>query len=121
MTAVAGIGINISLSKEEIPVELRDIMTSLAIEGFSAEKEVLMKKIVQSLDEYVYSQKQLYSLNEASLDEIRTLLRAFDRKVKYTLDGEIKEGYITDIQKNGAAVMKTDDGEEIIISYGEVN
>lgn len=121
MTAVAGIGINISLSKEEIPVELRDIMTSLAIENVSAEKEALMKQIVKNLDEYVYNQKQLYSLKDETLNKLRLLLRSFNRKVKYTLDGEVKEGFITDIQKNGAAVMKTDDGEEIIISYGEVN
>lgn len=120
MTAVAGIGINISLRKEEIPEELRDIMTALSIENISAQKEELMKQIVKNLDEYVYNQKQLYSLNEASLDEIRTLLRSFDRKVKYTLDGEIKEGYITDIQKNGAAVMTTDNNEKVIITYGEV-
>ena len=120
LTAVAGIGINISLSKEAIPDELKNIMTSLSIEGVSAEKEALMNTIVQNLDEYVYNEKQLYSINEASYDKIRCLLRSFDRKVKYTLDGEIKEGFITDIQKNGAAVMTTTDGEEIIITYGEV-
>ena len=113
MTAVAGIGINISLKKEDIPEELRNIMTALSLEGVSAEREELMKQIVKNLDEYIYSQNQLYSANEAVIDKIRSLLRQFDRKVKYTLDGEVKEGYITDIQKNGAAVMKTDSGEEI--------
>lgn len=120
LTAVVGIGINISLTKEEIPEELQNIMTSLAIENVSAEKEALMKQIVKNLDEYVYNQKQLYSLNDETLNKLRLLLRSFNRKVKYTLDGEVKEGFITDIQKNGAAVMKTDDGGEIIITYGEV-
>lgn len=120
LTAVAGIGINISLKKEEIPEELRNIMTSLSIEGFRAEKEVLMNKIVQNLDEYVYNQNQLYCVNEAVIDKIRYLLRSFDRKLKYNLNGEIKEGYITDIQKNGAAVMTTTDNKKIIITYGEV-
>ena len=80
-----------------------------------------MNKIVQNLDEYVYNQKQLYDINTDTYNKIRNLLRSFDRKVKYTLDGEVKEGFITDITQTGAAVMTTDNGEEIIISYGEVN
>ncbi len=120
MTAVAGIGINISLKKEDIPEELLDILTSLSIEKICADKQKLMEQIVKNLDEYVYNQKQLYSLNDVSLNKIRCLLRSFHRKVKYTLNGEVKTGVISDILKNGAAVMKTDDGEEIIITFGEV-
>ena len=120
LTAVAGIGVNISLEKEDIPEELKNIMTSLSIEGFQAEKEALMKRIVENLDKYVYTEKQLYNINTATYNKIRTLLRSFDKKVKYTLDGEVKEGFITDITPTGAAVMTTTDNEEIIITYGEV-
>lgn len=120
LCAVVGIGINASLKKEDIPDELKNILTSLSQEGFSVDKYRLIENITQNIDKAVYEQKELYETKEETLNEIRKLSFLSDKKVKYLVNGEEKQGIITDITDIGGAVMKTDNGEKIVITSGEI-
>lgn len=50
--AVAGIGINVAWSKDEVPEEIRERATSLAIEGAEVDRPTLLASVLDSLDRW---------------------------------------------------------------------
>lgn len=121
LTAVVGVGINTDAEKEEIPFELSDIMTSLAIHGvFVADKRNLVERIVSKADGYVYGNKELYSVKKETHEAIKKRSYSIGKKVKYTVGSEITEGTVTDILITGAAEITLSDGSKKEIFCGEI-
>lgn len=121
LTAVVGIGINLSITAEEIPAELSDKMTSLCIEGITLpDKKRLAEAVVQKTDSYVYSDLQLYEVSDEILTKLRSLSFSIGKKVKYMLENEVCEGIVTDITKTGAAEILFSDGSKKEIFCGEI-
>lgn len=121
VTAVVGIGINLTLKKEDIPTELINIMTSFCAEGLSVpDEKMLIKSITERLDKYIYEYKELYEVREETITAIRRLSYSIGKNVKYKLGDTVYEGLITNIMKTGAAQMTLPDGTVKEIFCGEI-
>ncbi len=121
LTAVVGIGINLSAEGDEIPRELRDIMTSFSAEGLSSpDKNELARAIGRRLDRLVYSEMELFSVGKETLEAIKARSFSIGKKVKYSVGEDTLEGVITDISQTGAAVIELPDGSKKEIFYGEI-
>ncbi len=121
LTAVAGIGINLSLSKNELPEELSDIVTSFAAEGIEIpDKRAVIRAVTEKLDRYVYEAYELFEAHNEVINEIRERSYSIGKKVKYTLGETVTEGIITDIKNTGAAEITLADGTVKEIFCGEI-
>lgn len=121
ITAVVGIGINLTLTGDNIPPELRDIMTSLAAEGIPVpDKKALITGITECLDEYVYENGELYTVSDSTREAIRKSSYSIGKRVKYTVGDTVTEGIITNILKTGAAEITLLDGTVREIFCGEI-
>ena len=121
LTAVVGIGINLDASADEIPPELRDIMTSFRAENKpTPDKRRLAKIISERLDGRVYCEKELFASREKTVEEIRRRSFSIGKRVKYNLGESVIEGEIADITPTGAAVLLLPDGSKKEIFYGEI-
>lgn len=121
ITAVAGVGINLSIKQEDIPRDLRDIMTSLAVGNIiPPQKDALVEKIVGKLDAYIYEHKELFSVREETLKAIKERSFSIGKNVKYILGNEVIEGVVTDIKVSGAAEILLPDSTKKEIFCGEI-
>ncbi len=121
LTAVVGIGINLSLKKEDIPPELSDILTSFSVEGLeSPDEKMLINSIARRLDEYIYDRNELSEVKEETLEALRNRSYSIGKTVKYTVGDTVLEGLITNIMKTGAAEMTLPDGTVKEIFCGEI-
>lgn len=121
LTAVVGIGINLSVKEEEIPCELKNIMTSFEAEGLTApERNTLIRRITERLDIFIYEKKLLSRENEEITGRIKERSFSIGKAVKYkTAEKEIC-GTVTDITPCGAAVLSLSDGTKKEIFCGEL-
>ncbi len=121
LTAVIGIGLNLSAEKDNIPAELSDIMTSFVIEGLTVPDEnKLIEKITRRLDGFVYDSGELFSVSEATLQALRQCSYSIGKKVKYTVGDSVFEGVITNILSTGAAELTLPDNTVKEIFCGEI-
>lgn len=69
--AVVGAGINLGVSAEDIPAELKDKMTSFAASGLPCpDRETLIKRTVEILDRYVYEKDLLNAVSDEILSAL---------------------------------------------------
>lgn len=121
ITAVVGIGINLCVSKDDIPLCLRDKMTSFSAEGESVpDKNKLTELITAKTDEYVYKNKELYKTNSDTMEKLRSRSFSVGKSVKYILGDSVLEGIVTDITNTGAAEILLPDGTKREIFCGEI-
>ena len=121
LTAIIGVGINTDAEKEEIPSELSDIMTSLALNDITSfDKRLLVERIVAKTDGFVYGNKELYEVKKETHEAIKNRSYSIGKKVKYTVGEKITEGVITDILITGAAEITLADGSKKEIFCGEI-
>ena len=119
LTAVVGIGIN--LTATDFPGEIRDIATSLALQGITPpEKTALIKKITEILDRLVYEEYSLYDVKDGITEKLRESSYSLGKAVSYSLGDEHVTGIVTDIRNTGAAVITLPDGTEKEIFCGEI-
>lgn len=119
-TAIVGMGLNLSATKDDLPPELQNKVTSFAIENCKIPNEiVLIKRITEKIDKYVYEKGELYEVGDATLASIRKRSDSIGRKIRYTDGDNIKEGIITSIGATGAVKIKTEDGSEKDIYSGK--
>ncbi|MBR3767698.1 MAG: biotin--[Clostridia bacterium] len=121
LTAIVGIGINLTVGKEEIPPELLSIMTSFTIEEIATPDEsALIKRITEKLDKYIYEKGELYDVKDITVEAICKRSYSIGKKVKYTVGDTVCEGIITNITKTGAAEIALPDGTAKEIFCGEI-
>lgn len=119
VTAVVGIGIN--LSETDFPEELSAIATSFSREGIiPPERELLIKKITETLDRLVYKEYSLYNVSEDITAALRKRSYSIGKQVQYRLEDNIVEGIVTDIKNTGAAEITLADGTKKEIFCGEI-
>jgi BirA family biotin operon repressor/biotin-[acetyl-CoA-carboxylase] ligase len=103
---VVGIGINVGMTLEELPV---DDATSLAVEGFDADRAELLSSLLRSLaGEYA-------ALERGGLQALRTAYVAscatLGRHVRVTLpSGETIAGEASTVDQGGRLQVRTPDG-----------
>lgn len=107
---IVGIGINVGNGK--YPDELKDIVTSLPD---NTKKELLISTIVNKMLSYINNPKDLSymrSYREKSL--------VLGKSITYQKDGELKSGLVKEILDNGALIVETKTGRDLINS-GEIS
>ena len=114
---VLGVGINVS--GLEFPSELKNIATSLKLEGYDVKK-------LNIIWQFVYEFELLYNLylNE-NTSEVVNILRnnssVIGKQINVHYMNEIESAIAVDINNQGALIIKTQEGEVKELSSGEIS
>lgn len=116
---IAGIGIDVNLSKEDYPEELAEIATSLKIEtGHTIHRSLLIAEIMNEME-------QLY--NRYSQDGFSPILKEWEERsasightVRTETLTETIQGVALRLDPSGGLVIVTPSGEEKTVFSGEV-
>lgn len=111
---IVGIGLNVSLRADELPVPAA---TSLALEGIPADREPLLRAILRELAR----RHEEFATDEAAVRRAyRELCGTIGRRVRVELPGaETVTGEAVDIEEAGRLVVRATDGEHLL-SAGDV-
>ena len=114
---VLGVGINVS--GLEFPNELKNIATSLKLEGYDVKK-------LSIIWQFIYEFELLYNLylNE-NTSEVMNILRnnssVIGKQINVHYMNEIESAIAVDINNQGALIIKTQEGEVKELSSGEIS
>ena len=102
---VLGIGIDVNISVEETPEDIRDIMTSLSqITGKKVSRLELLNKLLYHLEQlYIMAQKQSFA---PILDEWRKYSITLNQEIKVISGNDVTYGEAVDIDDDGALLVK---------------
>ena len=106
--AVLGIGLNVST--QEVPAELADIATSLALAGVSSSREEVLESLLASLERWL----------SAEPDEVLAKWRARDALLRAEVAWDGGRGRAAGITHGGALRVETDAGI-VELDAGEVH
>ncbi|HYM16529.1 MAG TPA: biotin--[acetyl-CoA-carboxylase] ligase [Dehalococcoidia bacterium] len=113
---LVGAGINVNFDPREYE-EIREIATSLRVEtGHEGDREALLAS-------YVHDFERLYRAaeeGESPFENWRERLATVGRHVRAQWGGGAAEGVAEDVTEDGALVVRTADGEAIIVEAGDV-
>ncbi len=114
---ILGIGLNVNVEEEDFPSDLRNVATSLSIElGYEVSRREVFVKILELLDKWYVR----------FLKGERKELFYFWREHNYTLgkrvlvDGKL-EGFAIGVTPYGELLIRSDDGEVVKVSAGDVD
>ena len=114
---VLGVGINVS--GLEFPNELKNIATSLKLEGYDVKK-------LSIIWQFIYEFELLYNLylNE-NTSEVVNILRnnssVLGKQINVHYMNEVESAIAVDINNQGALIIKTQEGEVKELSSGEIS
>ncbi len=111
---IVGMGINVNITQEELPYELKDIATSLAIEtGKLYSRGRLIESVLRSFEK---NYKMLYTDKNHILKSWIQKSSTLFKKVKaYTNEGII-EGMAEGVDERGFLIIHTPEGKKTITS-----
>ena len=101
---VVGVGINAHLTTAQLPEELRESATSLAICGIQVDRSELLADVIEAL-EHAFVQR-----DDAPLREVwRDKCLAWGRPTRLRCEGKLIEGHVVDLHpERGLAVRQAD-------------
>lgn len=115
---IVGLGVNVNVAAEDVPEELRDIMTSLQIEGErSWDRLRLLPAIRGTLLEY--TDRYVADGFAGVIDDLRDYDRTEGRDVEILVDGQWVGGISRGIADDGRLRVETDD-QVHLLQAGEV-
>lgn len=114
---VLGVGINVS--GLEFPSELKNIATSLKLEGYDVKK-------LSIIWQFIYEFELLYNLylNENTSEVVNILKNnssVLGKQINVHYMNEIESAIAVDINNQGALIIKTQEGEVKELSSGEIS
>ena len=116
---VMGIGVNIKTKQEELPEEIKQIATSLLMEGIDIERTEAFKIILEELEHQYY--EVLDCGFDDTLNEWRKLSVTLHQEIEVRAPGSTYEGVATDIDNDGNLLVKTSNGDIKRIVAGDVS
>lgn len=116
---VMGIGININTTKEELPEELKDIVTSLAIEGVEVDRRKAFAIILQCLEEEY--NKVLKEGFQSTIAEWKAFSVTLNQQVEVQAPGNTFEGKAIDLDQDGNLLVQRPNGQVERIVAGDVS
>jgi BirA family biotin operon repressor/biotin-[acetyl-CoA-carboxylase] ligase len=116
---VCGIGVNVNLSHDELPAELRGRATSLAIaSGRKIPRATLCAAIVAAFEREL---ARLYVEGPAPmLAAYRARAAWTGRRVRFVRDRTVETAIVEDVDARGALVVVRDDGSRAALLAGEI-
>lgn len=115
---VVGIGINCRHTKQDFPAELREIATSLAMEGVDVLPGHLAGHMIQSL---FRMNKALLTQKDAILDAYRRDCMTVGKQIVLIRGDEKRYGTALDIAEDGSLVVRFEDQRTETVQSGEVS
>lgn len=113
--AVVGIGINVHQEIDTFPPELRDIATSLCIEGCRVERSILLQEILNRMED-------VFALEPATiLKRWEERATGWGEPVRVETGDETFIGKMVRLTETGALVLERSDGSERTIHAGDVH
>ena len=117
--AVVGVGLNVAITEDEFPPELRETAISLlpteAEDGLPPGGAPGVRRALQALNE------ALGRWLEAGDDEVLSAYRARDALCGRRISWDDGEGVAEEIDERGHLVVKKGDGEQVSLGAGEVH
>jgi BirA family biotin operon repressor/biotin-[acetyl-CoA-carboxylase] ligase len=115
---IAGVGINVNNDPMDFPLEFRDTATTLKAE---LGREVPRAPIVRHFLEELERDYRVFIAGASStlLEEWRRLSGTLGRKVRIVTHGRTFEGIATNIDDNGALLLRSEDGNTVRILSGD--
>lgn len=107
--AVAGIGINVGWTSEEVPEEIRERATSLAIEGALVDRATLLASVLESLDRWTgVPSREL-------IEEATRRSEIVGRRVRIRYpDGRTEVGDAVGFDAAGALLLQTGSAHSVV-------
>lgn len=117
---IMGIGINANQDIEDIPLELRDIATSIKIEtGREIEIEKLQNRILYRLKKLYIPFRETRDIKEAiRISKKESII--LGKKVNIIIGDNVRQGLVLDIDEEGDLLVEFEEGIEKVF-YGEVS
>jgi BirA family transcriptional regulator, biotin operon repressor / biotin---[acetyl-CoA-carboxylase] ligase len=114
--AIIGVGINVNWRRADMPAEIAARATSLRdLTGAEVDRTALLRRVLESLDAEVLALER----GESPLARLRAASWLDGRPVRVTAAESDVEGVVAGIGDDGALVVETERGAQVI-SYGEV-
>ena len=118
---VVGIGVNVHQRKEDLAPEIRDMATSIELDGQRASRQAVTEAIWRHfLHHYEIFQKNGGSL-EGILPSYNARLANKDRRVRVVHQAHDFEGIALEMEKDGRLLIQKDDGSVVAVDSGEVH
>ena len=118
---VMGIGINVNLEEEDIPMDLKDVATSLKLEnGKYIDRKLLLANILNEFEELYIDFVQNGNIKE-TIDVCRKNSILIGRKIQLVNRGKVKIAKAIDIGDEGELIIENDQGIIEHIVSGEVS
>jgi BirA family biotin operon repressor/biotin-[acetyl-CoA-carboxylase] ligase len=118
--AIIGIGINVNLSREDMPDSIADTAASLMLAaGKPVPRRRLLEEILIALDSY-YAR---FCTGEAQsiLAEYVDLCSTLGREIEFLWYGQRRSGRAVSIAPDGALIVITEAGERLTLRAGDVH
>jgi BirA family biotin operon repressor/biotin-[acetyl-CoA-carboxylase] ligase len=113
---VLGVGINVSAGAEDLPGEVRETATSLAIEGAETDADALLERFLRSLR----GRLEAPGFARSVVDAYRQRCRTLGRRVRAVSVGGVPiDGRAADVDENGSLLVEGEGGPERV-AFGEV-
>ncbi|MGE1062752.1 biotin--[acetyl-CoA-carboxylase] ligase [Megasphaera paucivorans] len=111
---VMGIGINTSLTKKELPKDLRKTVTSFTIENVPVHRQALLQEVLLQLERY-------YEIAETEgfkpiLAEWKVLSMMMGKEVEVSEPGRSFTGKAVDLDDSGNLIVETEAGRETVLA-----
>jgi len=111
--AIIGVGLNVTLTKDQLPVEaddpgLRDRVTSLAMLDIQADRLAVLASVVTAIDHALDT-----SQPDALLEQWRRRSTLIGRHVQLSCAGKHYEGEVVDLDPNLGLILRTTSGTMI--------
>ena len=118
---VMGIGINVNLEKEDIPIDLKDMATSLKIEsGKDMERKLLLANILNIFEELYNDFVQNGNIKE-TIEICRKNSMLIGKEIQLINRGKVTTAKALDISDKGELVIENNQGIVEYIVSGEVS
>lgn len=115
---VVGLGVNVSMERDDFPDQVRSTATSLAMEGGAADPVGLLEDFLSGFrDAYRPAGDGFVG---SVVGRYRDVCATLGRRVRATvLDGTTVDGTAVDLDDHGGLVVETDGGRETV-AFGEI-
>lgn len=118
---VMGIGINVNLEQEDIPLELKDMATSLKIgSGKFVDRKLLLANVLNNFEE-LYNEFEKHGDIKEIIEICRKNSILINREIQLINKGEISTAKAIDISDDGELVIENQQGKVQYIVSGEVS